>query len=129
MGKLSCPGLIMSNPDSKSLKPLASVDGEPAFAEAWQAEALAIADTLVQNGLFSAVDWSAALGDALQQAAADGASDDQETYYRCVLRALERLVARHSEIDQRAMAGKRRDWEEAYLSTPHGQPVNLKSDP
>ena len=119
----------MNEQDLKSLKPLAGVDGEPAFSEAWQAEALAIADTLVQNGLFSAGTWSAALGEALRQAEANGDSDDQETYYRCVLSALEGLVARHSAIDQQAMAGKRKDWEAAYLSTPHGQPVKLKTDP
>ena len=118
---------MISDQNSNALKPLASVDGEPAFAEAWQAEALAIADTLVQNGLFSAGAWSAALGDALQQAEAGGATDDQDTYYRCVLSALEGLVARHSVIDQSAMAGQRKDWEEAYLSTPHGQPVKLKT--
>jgi len=90
--------------DSKStlLKPLASVDGEPAFDEPWQAEVLAIADTLVQNGMFSASAWSNALGKALNQAQTSGASD--------------------------AMIGKREDWERAYLSTPHGQPVNLKTD-
>jgi len=119
----------MNEQDLKSLKPLASVDGEPAFSEAWQAEALAIADTLVQNGMFSAGAWSAALGEALQEAASSGASDDQETYYRCVLSALEELVARHSAIGRQAMAGKRKDWEEAYLSTPHGQPVKLKTNP
>ena len=119
----------MPDPDLQSLKPLAGVDGQPAFAEAWQAEALALADTLVQNGLFSAGAWSDALGEALRQAEANGASDDQETYYRCVLSALEGLVARHSEIDLQAMSGKRRDWEEAYLSTPHGQPVKLKPIP
>lgn len=117
--------------DSKSdlLKPLASVDGQPAFDEPWQAEALAIADTLVQNGMFSASAWSDALGAALTQAQSSGAADDQGTYYQCVLNALERLVAEHSEIDQQAMSGKREDWEQAYLSTPHGQPVKLKTDP
>jgi hypothetical protein len=119
----------MSDQHLDSLKPLASVDGEPAFTEAWQAEALAIADTQVQKGQFSAGAGSAALGEALQQAEAGGDSDDQETYYRCVLSALEGLVARHSIIDQSAMAGKRKDWEEAYLSTPHGQPVKLKTNP
>ena len=118
----------MNDQDLKSLKPLASVDGEPAFAEAWQAEALAIADTLVQNGLFSAGAWSAALGHALQQAATSGDSDDQETYYRCVLSALEGLVSSQSASDQQAMTGKRKDWEQAYLSTAHGQPVKLKTD-
>ena len=118
----------MVDPDLTSLKPLASVDGEPAFAEAWQAQALAIADTLVQSGMFTAGVWSEALGEALQQAETSGASDDQETYYRCVLSALEDLVAKYSVIDQPAMAGKRKDWEEAYLSTPNGQPVKLKTD-
>ena len=117
--------------DSKSdlLKPLASVDGKPAFDERWQAEALAIADSLVQNGMFSASAWSDALGAALTQAQASGAADDQGTYYQCVLNALERLVAEHSEIDRQAMSGKREDWEQAYLSTPHGQPVKLETDP
>jgi nitrile hydratase accessory protein len=118
----------MDDQDLQSLKPLASVDGEPVFAEAWQAQALAIADTLVQNGMFSAGAWSAALGEALRLAETSGAADDQETYYRCVLSALEGLVARNSVIDQPAMAGKRQDWEAAYLSTPHGQPVKLKTD-
>jgi nitrile hydratase accessory protein len=115
---------MQMNPDS-ALKPLASVDGEPAFDEAWQAEALAIADTLVQNGLFSAEDWSQALGAALRQAETAGAADDQQTYYQCVLNTLEILIAQHSEIDRQALDGKRADWERAYRSTPHGQPVKL----
>jgi len=114
--------------DSERLKPFAAADGEPAFAEPWQAEVLAIADTLVHNGLFSAAAWSNALGAALKAAEDDGADDDQETYYRSALAALEALIAEHSDIDRAAMAGKRDDWERAYRSTPHGQPVRLASD-
>ena len=44
--------------EESALKPLAAVDGEPAFDEAWQAQVLAIADTLVQSGLYSASEWS-----------------------------------------------------------------------
>ncbi|MDC1287891.1 nitrile hydratase accessory protein [Gammaproteobacteria bacterium] len=115
----------MNEQDKEALKPLASVDGEAAFDEPWQAEALAIADTLVQNGLFSAGAWSQALGEALRQSEASGASDNQQTYYQCVLAALEGLIAQHSDIDRSAMTAKREDWEQAYLSTPHGQPVKL----
>ena len=115
----------LSEEQQSTLKPLADVDGKAVFDEAWQAEALAIADSLVQAGMFSAADWSEALGAALRQAESSGATDDQETYYQCVLSALEALVASHSEIDRQAMAGKREDWEQAYLSTPHGQPVKL----
>lgn len=115
----------MSESVKDALKPLASVDGEAAFDEPWQAEALAIADTLVQNGMFSAGTWSAALGEALRNAEAGGASDDQQTYYQCVVTALESLIAQHSEIDRPAMSAKRDDWKQAYLATPHGQPVKL----
>ena len=119
--------VALSERAENALKPLSSVDGEAAFDEPWQAEALAIADTLVQNGMFSAATWSAALGAALRNAEADGASDDQQTYYQCVLVALETLIAQHSEIDCQAMSAKREDWERAYLATPHGQPVKLAS--
>jgi len=118
----------VSEIDLASLKPLAAADGEPAFAEPWQAEVLAIADTLVQNGMFSAGAWSSALGAALAAAADEGAADNQETYYRCALAALESLIAAHSDIDREAMADKRADWERAYRATPHGQPVKLQPE-
>ena len=45
------------------------------FEEPWQAQALALADSLVQAGRFSATDWAAALGTALGEAEARGAPD------------------------------------------------------
>jgi nitrile hydratase accessory protein len=118
----------LSGPDDSPLKPLAALDGEPVFAEAWQAQVLAIADTLVQQGLFSAGAWSDTLGAALREAEAGGAEDNQETYYRAALAALEKLIAEHSDIDREAMRGKREAWERAYLLTPHGQPVELPAE-
>lgn len=120
----------MSPPDRADsqdpLKPLASLDGDPAFNEPWQAEALAIADTLVKQGMFDASTWSTKLGEKLKQAEQAGESDNAMTYYNAVLAALEELVADHSALDQTDMLKKRKDWEAAYLSTPHGQPVILK---
>ena len=113
---------------SDPLKPLAGVDGEPVFTDPWQAQALALADSLVKNGMFSATEWSETLGQSLRDAQAEGESDDQQTYYSCVLRTLELLISRHSDIDLTAMAGRRADWERAYLSTPHGQPVSLDNE-
>ncbi len=116
----------MTETDAAMLKPLMAVDGKPAFEEPWQAEALAMADTLVQNGLFSASAWSESLGAALASAAASGLADTQETYYACVLIALESLVSANSDIDESAMTETREAWESAYRSTPHGQPVSFK---
>ncbi len=117
------------NPDpDAALKPLAAVDGQPAFDESWQAQVLAIADTLAHSGLFSPAQWSSALGAELERARQAGAADNQQTYYRCALDALEKLVAGHSEIDFEAMTARREDWERAYRSTPHGQPVVLEGE-
>ena len=113
---------------ASALKPLAAGDGEPAFDEAWQAQVLAIADTLVQSGLYSASEWSQTLGDELAAAEARGDDDNQQTYYECALRALETLVSNCSDIDESAMVNMRKAWEDAYLSTPHGQPVELAHD-
>ena len=78
---------------------LVAADDDPWFAEPWQAQALAIADNLVANGVFSASIWSETLGEALEQSQAQGEADGQENYYRCVLTALEALLAERASID------------------------------
>lgn len=93
------------------------------FEEPWQAETLALADAMIRAGHFSAADWAAALNHAL--AAASGAPDTPETYFRAALSALEALILRHTALDADALAARRAAWERAYRNTPHGQPVTL----
>jgi nitrile hydratase accessory protein len=119
----------LNDSNDKALKPLVDTDGDPIFDEAWQAQALAMADSLVKSGLFSANDWSNALGQSLKESANRADIDSQLTYYQSVLKTLEQLIADHSEIDAALMDSKRQDWEKAYLNTPHGQPVTLDEKP
>jgi nitrile hydratase accessory protein len=119
----------LNDSNDKALKPLVDMDGDPIFDEAWQAQALAMADSLVKSGLFSANDWSNALGQSLKESANRAEIDSQLTYYQSVLKTLEQLIADHSEIDAALMDSKRQDWEKAYLNTPHGQPVTLDEKP
>ncbi len=95
------------------------------FDEPWQAQALAMADTLVQAGRFSAAEWAEALGSALREAEAQGAADTLETYYGAVVVALERLCEARAGISGADRARRRADWEAAYRRTPHGRPVEL----
>jgi nitrile hydratase accessory protein len=74
--------------------PLSRADGEVVFEEAWQAQALGLADCLVQAGVISASQWAEALGEALREAARAQAPDNMETYYNAVLSALETLLHR-----------------------------------
>ena len=116
----------MSQPDSSHVKPFKRMDGEPVFEEPWQAQVLAMADTLIANGVISATVWSDTLGSELKNAQALNADDDMTTYYRAALRALELLLDQQVNISESEVSDKRDAWERAYLATPHGQPVNLK---
>jgi nitrile hydratase accessory protein len=116
-------------PPDDPLGPLQRKEGDPTFDEAWQAQSLAIADTLVDAGILTAMDWAEALGSELQSAARAGSADNADTYYLAVLTAAENLLRRldmisRDELDERVEA-----WRQAYLNTPHGEPVELHAAP
>jgi nitrile hydratase accessory protein len=98
---------------------------KPFFDEPWQAQALALADSMVQAGHFTASEWADALGSELRKADERGAPDTLETYFTGVLIALEHLMETRAGISAETKAQRRSDWEKAYLNTPHGKPVVL----
>ncbi|MEL7254801.1 MAG: nitrile hydratase accessory protein [Pseudomonadota bacterium] len=95
-----------------------------AFEEPWHAQAMAMADTLIKAGHVEATTWAETLGAALRLAHDGGAPDNTETYYMCVLQALEQVTEPHISMEDRHT--RRAEWEEAYHRTPHGQPVTLE---
>ena len=95
------------------------------FDEAWQAQVLAIADTMVQAGRFSATAWAETLGAELRAAEAEGRPDTTQTYYEAALAALERLTTEATTITGAELARRKADWTRAFERTPHGQPVLL----
>lgn len=101
-------------------------DGEPAFAEPWHAQALAMADLLVRSGQISAARWAETLGSEIKALEISGAADETETFFRAVLSALERLLSTDGRITPSELDKREHAWEHAYLSTPHGQPVKLR---
>lgn len=105
--------------------PLAPPDAT--FEEPWQAQVLAIADTMINAGKFTATQWAETLGAALKAADATGAADTTETYYTAALEALETLTRQETTIDAAALAKRKKDWAAAYLATPHGKPVLLSA--
>ncbi len=98
------------------------------FDEPWQAQALALADGLVQQGHVPAPVWAEALGAALRDLESAGQPDTLDTYYKGVVAALEVVFENHTDVSGDMIADRRADWEEAYLNTPHGQPVMLKKE-
>ena len=106
---------------SNALGPLAGRDGDPVFDEAWQAQALGLADCLVEQGVFSADNWAEALGIAVREQ-----EDTTEGYYRAVLSALERLLD-NGPLPGPEVEARRDAWARAYEATPHGAPVELEN--
>jgi len=98
---------------------------QPHFSEGWHPQALALADTMVRAGHFTATDWATALGAALTSADASGAPDTEDTYYLAVLNAVEALTVRHTPIAEVDLTVRKGAWARAYHDTPHGKPVKL----
>jgi nitrile hydratase accessory protein len=101
-------------------------DGEPVFAEPWQAQAFAMTLQLHQRGLFSWPEWAAALSKQISQAQAAGDADLGNTYYHHWLAALEALVATKGASSPAELARTAQAWDRAAERTPHGQPILLR---
>jgi hypothetical protein len=146
----------IAQPENLAVLPRLPRDaGGPVFAEPWQAEAFALAVRLSAQGYFSWKEWAAALADELAaaqkraptmgQSAAAGAqrlahsapqpahatqhdeADESSLYYQCWLTALERLVVAKGLADPGALLTQKEAWAEAYRTTPHGLPVELRN--
>lgn len=103
-------------------------DNGPVFREPWEANAFAMAVTLHRRGVFTWKEWAEALGEEIKRAQAAGDPDTGETYYRHWLATLERLVAEKGVTSTEMLHRYRDAWDHAVDRTPHGKPIELKSE-
>ena len=108
-----------------ALLPREPEPGSTVFAVPWHAEALGIANALIESGMYSPVEWAETLAAEIRSLAASGEPDTEETYYQAVLAAVERLVGEKSPETGASLVDRVDAWRRAYLNTPHGQPVTL----
>lgn len=99
----------------------------PEFGEAWHAQVLALADTLILSGQISAQDWASALGAQLHLHQREGQDDTESNYYVAALAALEGLLDGSAIVSVRDLKERRDGWERAYGATLHGHPVLLSA--
>jgi nitrile hydratase accessory protein len=97
----------------------------PVFAEPWQAHAFAMAVCLAEAGRFTWTEWAAALSQQIKAAQAMGDPDGGGTYYHHWLDALEKLCASKGLVATDDINCRKEEWRQAYLHTPHGQPITL----
>jgi nitrile hydratase accessory protein len=97
----------------------------PVFREPWEAQAFAMAVVLHGRGLFTWVEWAAALAAEIKRAQAAGDADVGDTYYRHWLATLEHLVAEKGVATEGMLHRYRDAWDHAADRTPHGHPIEL----
>ena len=100
----------------------------PVFLEPWEAQAFALAVSLTERGLFTWSEWATTLGDEIKKAQAAGDPDTGETYYQHWLATLERILAEKGVIERDVLGRTRDAWERACARTPHGAPIELRSE-
>ena len=98
----------------------------PQFNEPWQAQVFALAVSLSEAGLFSWQEWTEELSVTILKAQELGDPDLGSTYYQHWLKTLERMLTSKEVLDQTSIFQRMKIWEEAYLRTPHGQPIKIK---
>ena len=105
---------------------LAKDEESPQFNEPWQAQVFALAVSLSEAGLFSWQEWTDELSFTILKAQEFGDPDLGSTYYQHWLKTLERMLTSKEVLDQTSILQRKKIWEEAYLRTPHGQPIKIK---
>ncbi len=119
----------MNAHDTKSLLILSpglpkSREGEPAFAEPWQAEAFAMTVHLHERGVFSWSEWAEVLSQELYK---PGRRADAADYYDCWVAALSRLITELSITSTANLEMLTRKWQHAAEATPHGKPIRMEN--
>ena len=127
-------------------------NGEPVFKEPWEAQAFSLVIALHESGVFSWSEWSDALAQAIRRDLHLGGLEDvvhrvseavgedvgektsermeekedrRDSYYQHWLPALEQLAIAKGLSGAGELAQRVQAWRDAYLATPHGQPVEL----
>jgi nitrile hydratase accessory protein len=118
---------MSTSPSLHNLPALPRDEHGPVFREPWEAHAFALAVRLLEAGCFSRREWSTFLSREIQTAQARREPDASSTYYQHWLRALERLCSEKGLLSAADMDRRTEEWRQAYLHTPHGQPIELSA--
>ena len=121
--------------DASDLPGLSDDGIEPVFANPWQAQIFALVVGLHQRGCFSWDEWTetlsteiAAVRDKEESNSDDSRqeeADSGDSYYRLWVTALERLLMNKTIVYSDDVQNRVNEWRNAYLNTPHGNPVTL----
>lgn len=98
---------------------------EPVFEAPWHAQLFALTVHLHDAGHFTWPDWAAAFSTTLKRHGAGKDLNGGDDYFAAWLETLESVLRELGIAEASQIDALRTAWEDAYLRTPHGQPVKL----
>ena len=98
---------------------------EPVFEAPWHAQLFALTVHLNETGVFDWPDWAERFGATLARHGLTKTLNGGEDYFAAWLETLEALLEDLALAAPADAARIKALWAQAYLSTPHGQPVHL----
>ncbi len=116
-----------ANLDPVELLPLLQDTGRPVFADAWEAQAFALANLLIDNGFLTRAEWVAIFSQEIKAAQGRGDPDRGDTYFLHWVAALERMMVERELISRSALQEQELLWLRAVENTPHGVAIALEN--
>lgn len=96
----------------------------PAVFEApWHGQVFALAVILNRAGHFTWPEWTKVFSNALSEMGETKELDGSDDYYVAWVTALERMLISKGIVIPDALSDMKNLWTDAFLSTPHGEPV------
>ena len=100
---------------------------EPAFEAPWHAELFALTVAMNEAGHFAWAEWVEVFSKQLKHDGLSRELNGGDDYFNAWLTALETLLTGQGITEASLLADLKQAWTEAYVSTPHGQPVRIKA--
>jgi nitrile hydratase accessory protein len=113
--------------DPIELLPLLQDQGRPVFADAWEAQAFALANLLIEKGFLTRAQWVETFSQEIKAAQGRGDPDRGDTYFLHWIAALERTMVERELISRPALQEQEILWLRAVENTPHGVAIALEN--
>ncbi|MEX0560834.1 nitrile hydratase accessory protein [Raoultella terrigena] len=97
----------------------------PVFDKPWQAKAFSLIVHLHRAGLFPWAEWVRTFSEEIKAAPAQPGESVNDAYYRQWAAAMEKMITALDLIVPEEFTRRTQEWRQAYLNTPHGQPIVL----
>ena len=97
------------------------------FDQPWQAQAFSIVVELSKAGAFTWKEWVDVFSTEIREHPARAGESTNSAYYRQWMAALETIVAQRGLASSEDVEHRKEMWRQAYLNTPHGDPVRLQN--